>query len=412
MTQTAAELEATDRPVVQVPPHVPADRVFDFDLYYDERIKDDVQLGHMRLHDEAPDIFWTPRNGGRWIVTRFAEATYIMTNPQLFSSVGAYTRPSPPDKVVHLAPLHMDAPDHMRHRLLLLKFLNLTPREVGIWEPIARDLINRLIDGLNGRNACEFRSEIAVPMPIELFLGIMHWDTDRAHDFNRWVDEILASDNLDSIQPAYAQMNKYLTEVIQSRIEKPGDDPITMLLSSDINGQQLTVKRVHEICNLLFVAGLDTVANSMNFIMYHLARHPDIQQRLRANPDMVKTAVEEFLRRYAFVNTPRRVTQDTEVGGVLLKEGDTVICSFAAASNDPRNVPNPETLDLDRKSSPHLAFNTGPHNCAGATLARLELRIFLQEWLRRMPDVRLAPGFVPVTRGGSVMGLKSLDIVW
>jgi len=199
---------------------------------------------------------------------------------------------------------------------------------------------------------------------------------------------------------------------MQSRVEKPGDDPVSLLLASEVNGERLSVKRVHEICNLLFVAGLDTVANAMNFIMYHLAQHPDMQQRLRANPDMATSAVEEFLRRYAFVNTPRRATQDTEVSGVKMKAGDIVVSSFAAASNDPRNVPHPEVLDLDRKSSPHLAFASGPHNCAGATLARLELRIFLQEWVRRMPDVRLAPGFSPHVRGGSVMGLTSLDIVW
>jgi len=409
---TMAEPKQDERPIAPIPAHVPAHLVFDFDMYQDPRIKDDVQKGHMQLHEEAPDIFYSPRNGGYWIVTRFAEATHIMTHPKIFSSMRAFVRPTPPEKVVPLVPVHMDAPDHMRYRMLLLKFLSLTPKEVKQWEPIARDLINELIDGLEGRKACEFRSTIAVPMPVKLFLGILKWDMDRFRDFNRWVDEILGSADLERIQPAYASMNQYLTEMIQSRVDNPGDDPVSMLLASEVNGERLSVKRVHEICNLLFVAGLDTVANAMTFIMYHLAQHPDVQQRLRANPDMAPAAVEEFLRRYAFVNTPRRVTQDTEVSGVLMKEGDTVVCSFAAASNDPRSVPHPEVLDLDRKSSPHLAFATGPHNCAGATLARLELRIFLQEWLRRMPDVRLAPEFVPHTRGGSVMGLTSLGIVW
>jgi cytochrome P450 len=409
---TVAEPNQDERPIAPIPAHVPERLVFDFDIYHDPRIKHDVQKGHMQLHEEAPDIFYSPRNGGYWIVTRFAEATYIMTHPQIFSSMRAFVRPTPPEKVVPLVPIHMDAPEHMRYRLLLLKFLNLTPKEVKKWEPIARELINELIDGLAGHNACEFRSAIAVPMPIKLFLGILHWDLNRFRDFNRWVDEILGSSDIEKIQPAYASMNQYLTEMIQSRVDNPGGDPVSMLLASEVNGERLSPKRVHEICNLLFVAGLDTVANSMTFIMYHLAQHPDIQQRLRANPDMAPAAVEEFLRRYAFVNTPRRVTQDTEVSGVMMKAGDTVVCSFAAASNDPRSVPHPEVLDLDRKSSPHLAFATGPHNCAGATLARLELRIFLQEWLRRMPDVRLAPDFAPQTRGGSVMGLTSLNIVW
>jgi cytochrome P450 len=407
----APQTQHDARPPAPIPAHVPPDRVFDFDIYDDERIAADVQQGHMRLHEEAPDIFYTPRNGGRWIVTRFAEAAYILTHPLIFSSAGAHVRPVPPD-AKPLVPIHMDAPEHMRYRSLLLKFLSLTPKQVKQWEPVARQLINELIDGLEGRNSCEFRSEIAVPMPIKLFLGVMHWDLNRFRDFNRWVDEILGSENLEKVRPAYASMNQYLTQMIQSRVENPGDDPVSMLLASEVNGERLTVERVHEICNLLFVAGLDTVANAINFIMYHLARHPEAQHRLRARPEMATNAVEEFLRRYAFVNTPRRVTQDTEVGGVLMKAGDTVVCSFAAASNDPRHCPHPEQVDLDRKPCGHLAFSTGPHNCAGATLARLELRIFLQEWLRRMPDVRLAPNFVPHTRGGSVMGLTSLEIEW
>jgi cytochrome P450 len=409
---TAAELELQSRPLAPVPAHVPEHLVFDFDIYHDPRIQKDIQQGYMQLHQDAPDIFYSRKNGGYWIVTRFAEATHILTNPKIFSSGRAFVRPTPPEKAVTLVPIHMDAPDHMRYRMPLLKFLALTPKEVKKWEPVARDLINELLDGLQGRHGCEFRSEIAVPMPVKLFLGVLHWDINRFRDFNRWVDEILASQDVQKAQPAYASMNQYLTEMIQSRIDNPGDDPVSMLLASEVNGEKMAVKRVHEICTLLFVAGLDTVANSMTFIMYHLAQYPDVQQRLRANPDLAPAAVEEFLRRYSFVNTPRRVVQDTEVGGVFMKEGDVVVCGFAACSNDPRSVQHPESLDLERKASPHLAFSTGPHNCAGATLARLELRIFLQEWLRRMPDVRLAPGFVPQTRGGSVMGLKSLDITW
>src|SRR5712672_4872730 len=135
-----------DRPLALVPGHVPAHLVYDFDLYRDPRMKDDIHEAHMRLHQEAPDIFWSPRNGGYWICTRFAEATYIMTHPQIFSSARAFVRPTPPEKIVPLVPIHMDAPEHMRYRVLLLKFLSLTPKEVKKWEPVARGLINELID--------------------------------------------------------------------------------------------------------------------------------------------------------------------------------------------------------------------------------------------------------------------------
>jgi cytochrome P450 len=185
-----------------------------------------------------------------------------------------------------------------------------------------------------------------------------------------------------------------------------------MLLASEIDGERLTEKRVLEMCNLLFLAGLDTVTNAMTFMTKHLAENPDQQQRLRDNPDLIPAAVEEFMRSYAFVNVPRRVAADTELNGARLRKGDIIISSLSAASSDDRLVDNPEAVDLDRGKSPHLAFNTGPHNCAGAHMARLELRVFLEEWLKRVPMFAVAPGYKPHARGGPVMALERLDIRW
>jgi cytochrome P450 len=391
------------------PPHVPDDRVFDFDYFHDERLRGDVHRGMMSLHADAPDVFWTPRNGGHWMVTRLADVQRVMTNPALFSNDS-----SPPTEVqatkIPLPPQDMDAPDHMRHRLVLLQFL--APKAVRPLEPIARALVTELIDALQGRDACEFMSAVAVPMPVKLFMSMMGMDLDRYIEFVGWVNDILGADDPMKRQNSFMAMNGYLQELIASRIANPGDDPVSLLLRSEVNGERLSIQRVHEMCNLLFLAGLDTVTNAMTFIMHHLAQHPGTQQFLRDNPDRIAGAVEEFMRRFAFVSVPRRVTQDTQILGVAMKANDLLLCSLTAASNDDRSIDAPAEVDLDRDKSPHVAFNTGPHNCAGAPLARLELRVFLEEWLRRMPDVALPPGFVPHMRGGSVMAMEGLQLIW
>lgn len=406
----AATTDSYRIPPVEPPSHVPAHLIFEFDYFHDERLKSDLQKGYMSLHRDAPDIFWTPYNGGHWMATRFADVTSVGTQPKIFSSVGQGIPPRTEGQSLALPPQDMDAPDHLRHRLLLLKFLS--PKDLKLQEPYVRRLAIELIEGLKGRDSCDFKKEIAVVLPVTVFMTMMQWDLSRLQEFVGWVHDIIGTDDPARRFPAFMAMSKYLSGVIQEKLATPGDDPISILLASEVDGAPITPERVQQMANLLFTAGLDTVTNAMTFTMQYLASNPVMQQRLRANPDQIKDAVEEFLRRFSFVNTQRRVTEDTVLNGVTLKAGDHIMCSLAAASNDDRSVSCPEQVDLDRDKCPHVAFMTGPHNCVGAPLARTEMRVLFEEWLLRMPDVALAPGFEPVTRGGSVMSLERLDIVW
>lgn len=398
----------TFAPVAEIPSHVPEDRIFRFDFFDDPLLGDDLQVAYMQLQEDAPDVFYSPLNGGHWMVTRMADIQTIMTKPQIFSSANAPIRPDQPR--IPLAPQDMDAPDHMRHRLLLLNFM--APREIRKLEPKIREMIVQLIDDLQDRTSCEFKAEVAVPMPVKMFMTMMQWDLSRYREFVHWVDTIMGAKDPGESGASYMAMNQYISEMIDARLAKPGEDPVSLLLRSEINGVPLSRERVHEMCHLLFLAGLDTVTAAMTFIMNHLASHPELQHRLRDHPEQIDGAIEEFMRRFSFVNTTRRVTQDTELSGAKLKAGDRVVCSLAAASNDSRSFACPAQVDIDRPRPNHVAFNTGPHSCIGAPLARLELRIFLQEWLQRMPDVRHAPGFVPEFRGGSTMSIERLDLEW
>jgi cytochrome P450 len=248
-------------------------------------------------------------------------------------------------------------------------------------------------------------------MPVRLFLGIMHFDASRCRELVRWVGIVLSRDH-ERIPEALAAMNAYVESVIEARRARPGDDPVSLLLASEIDGQRISPRLARDMCNLLLFAGLDTVTTAMVFIMRYLAEHPDRQDRLRQRPESIPRAVEEMLRRYSFVTTPRRVTRDLTFNGVQLREGDTIFCDLSAASNDERIFPDPKEVDFDRKGKPHLAFNTGPHACVGAGLARMELKVFLEEWLRRMPNVGLPDDFAPRARGGMIMTLDALPLVW
>jgi cytochrome P450 len=400
-----------DSSMLSTPPsHVPQDRVYEFDLYGDPRIAHDVHRGTAHLLEAAPDIFWTPRNGGHWIATRHAVVTQIMRAPHLFSNVDAAIEPGRPKMGLPLPPMDMDGEDHREHRRLLLPFLS--PRAIKLLQPAMRQVAADAIDRLSGRRSCEFRSEVAVPIPVALFMKLMQFDIDGLDEVLPWVEAIVGGGDRDNIMPALMALSTYLSEIIAQRIARPGDDPISQLLRSTVYGERVSLKRVHEMCGLLFVAGLDTVTTAMTFTVAHLARNPEMQRSLRANRQEIPNAVEELLRRYSFINLPRRITADCELAGVRFLEGETIVCVLAAVANDPAAFPEPDEIDLARKNSPQIAFNIGPHSCVGAALARMELNIFLEEWLTRMPDVGIAPGFVPSTRGGAMMAIEALPLVW
>ena len=392
----------------RIPDHVPAALVYDFDYFADSAKSGDVQAAHAALHDTAPDIFYTPRNGGHWMAIRFADVKAIMTTPEIFSSVKAVAMPS--WLRISLPPQDMDAPEHLRYRLLLLQFL--APKEIRKLEGQIRQLMTELIDRVVDRGHCEFMAEVAVPLPVQTFMGLMHMDLARYSEFVRWANGILGSESPWKRLPHFLRMTRYLKSLIRDRKRNPKDDPVSMLLAAEVHGQKLSDKRVLEVCNLLFLAGLDTVTNAMVFMTRHLASHPQQQQQLRDHPEKIPAAIEEMMRRYSFPNIPRRVVRETKFGQATFLPGDIVISSLAASGTDPRNVDHPLQVDFDRPRSPHFGFNTGPHTCAGSHLARLELRVFLEEWLRRVPPFQIASDWHPHARGGPVMALESLSLTW
>jgi cytochrome P450 len=204
----------------------------------------------------------------------------------------------------------------------------------------------------------------------------------------------------------------FIDDLRELRRREPTDDFMTFVTQADINGRKMTDEEVRAMSILLFAAGLDTVAAALGFDLYYLAQHKDAQELLRAEPNRILLASEEFLRAFPTITPVRTATRDIELNGVLIKQGDLVACPAMTANRDPAEFPNPDMIDLDREENRHVAFAYGPHRCLGSHLARREIVIGLEEWLARIPTFRIKPGTVPITYGGFVFGVEDLILDW
>lgn len=394
-----------------IPSHVSPDRVFDFDLHTDARLDGDPHRGYASLHNDAPDIFYTPRNGGHWVMTRYADIVDAMLQNELFSSACTAVPPPPPEFLLKFPPLEMDEPEHRKYRALINKFLN--PSAVKPLETTARRMAIDLIDAIVAAgSATDYAETYSTRLPVGLWMSLMDMDIARRREFIGWVHIMTGHYGNDERGAVMEKVLAYFRDLVDERERDPGDDPVSFLLASELDGERLSKPMVRDICNLLFTAGLDTVTNALNFMMKHLAENVEDQRMLRADPTLIPDAVEDMMRRFSLVNTGRIVVRDIEFRGVSLKAGEHIMACLPASGLDERRWGCPMKVELGRQTRGHLGFNTGPHNCAGVHLARMELRVSLEEWLSRIPEFRLKPDYAPQVRKGQVLGMDSLELVW
>jgi cytochrome P450 len=394
------------------PAHVDPARVIDFDFHYDRRFDEtgDMHVAMNRLaEEEGRGIYWTPRNGGHWFINDYDLLFDAARDTGLFSSTRLTLPALPEGMEPRVIPVSLDPPEHTAFRLPLMKAF--APAKVKELEPWIRTFADELIDAVIANGRCDFVDAIAEPMPVIIFMKFMGLDTSRMKEFRVWVYDMLTPDDERRVR-ARQRIEAMLLEEIARHRAHPQDDMITRLIDGNVDGRPIADDELLAYCLLLFAAGLDTVANSLAFTMQHLARDPALQQRLRSEPDLIPEAVEEFLRLYAVANIVRVVAKDGEFGGASLRKGDRVLFVLPTGNYDPKRFPDAARFDLDRDDKVHISFNAGPHRCVGSHLARLELTLMLQQWFKRMPIVRLDPDYVPSMRGGQVMALHSLPIVW
>ena len=394
-----------------IPAHVPENLVFPFDLYGlsdDPRLADDTQAGLTFLHRSAPDVFFTPHNGGHWVTTRHDLMREVLMNPDKFSS--AQLGVPKAAKQSTLIPLTLDPPQHTPYRRILMQYF--APKQISRMADDVRARAIALIENVQEREACDFLTEVGMPLPVQVFMDMMGLPPEKFDLFREIVVEWFATPNGDRRQALAASIIGHLREVIDQRRAEPAEDLITALIGESVDGRPLSQDEIESMSFLLFLAGLDTVANAAGFLMSRLARMPELQRKLRDDPALVDPFIDEVLRTSGVVATARLVTKDCTLGEATLAKGDMVLCPLALAGLDDRVNADPLEFRLDRKSPAHLMFATGPHLCVGHFLARLELRILLQEWLRLIPEFSLDSEVPREVRIGSMTAFLQLGIKW
>jgi cytochrome P450 len=329
-------------------------------------------------------------------VVRRKAVEYVFQHPEEFSSAMEAVDLG---QSVPLIPLQVDPPDHRNYRRLLDPIF--APRQMNVLEPDIARLVNERIDGFIDRGQCEFTDELAVPLPSAVFLRLVGLPLSQLDLFLSMKDGILRPSGADldeikaSQQVAARQIEEYFAEVVKERKKSSAerDDILSLFLTSEIDGQRLTVDEIVGICFLFILAGLDTVTDSLECFFAYLAQHPEQRRRIVENPSIIPSTVEELLRWESPVTAvARTATADIELEGCPISKGSSVGISIGAANIDEEALPDSFTVDLQRNPNKHLAFGGGIHRCLGSHLARMELRIALREWHQRIPEYSLASG--------------------
>ena len=214
-----------------------------------------------------------------------------------------------------------------------------------------------------------------------------------ADTFTGWVRDVLEHGHEpERSMPAWNAIAAFFFEALEQRKREPGDDLVSDLLQAEVDGAPVPDVHVLGTLALILVAGVDTTWSSIGSAMWHLATHDDDRRRLVAEPELIPTAIEELLRAYSPVTMARYVVEDTELAGCPIRAGDKVLLSFAAANRDPEAFERPDEVVIDRAVNRHVAFGVGIHRCAGSNLARMELQVAVEQWLKRIPEFRLIDG--------------------
>ena len=392
------------------PDHVPADRVYEYDLFEAPReISSDYQIDIVRrIHREAPDIFWTPLNGGHWVVTRAREIDMCQRDGDLFSMQDVVV-PAGAKPLINI-PLETDGPAHSAYRNVLQPAF--TPAKIMQLERDIRALAIQLIEEFVDRGECEFVSEFSAILPIEIFLQLAELPRSDKADLMIWADASVHPQTLEDRVWGYGQMSAYIDALMAERAEGTGEDVISMIMRGRVFDRDMTHAERHSMILNVLLGGLDTVMATMGVIARFLATHPEHRRQLKDDHSLIPRAIDELMRFYGATGTARVVTRDVEYDGVLFRKDDRVLVQSMFHGQDNRRFDQPEIVDFHRKDVRHATFGQGKHRCIGAMLARLEMRIFIEEWLQRIPDFDVAPDEGAVLERGMVNSVRKLKLVW
>ncbi len=377
---------------------------------------------HFRWMREHAPVYWqedVDAQGGLWGVTRYDDIMFCSKHPEIFCS-GKSSRPEPGSWIPSM--INLDDPLHKRRRNLVNR--GFTPRRVDDHEAGIRQLCKELIDAVSERGECDFVNDVARWVPMVVIgdmLGVAPGDRDM---LLRWSDEMLgggaaAEIEDDAERRAYTrgvvdEYMRYAHDVVSARRQKPTDDLMSVLVSSELGGDRLDDEEILQESLLILIGGDETTRHVMTGGLLELLRNPDQKQRLVDDPSLIPTAVEEMLRWVSPIqNMNRTLTRDHELGGQKLREGERVLLLYPSGNRDERAFERADAFDVGRTPNEHVAFGGfGTHFCLGASLARLELRVLFEELLRRLPDIELAgdDAGLPLRPSNFIVGLEAMPV--
>lgn len=398
-----------DQHSMRVPAHVPPELVVDFDIYNPTSNDEEIFEKWRKLQsgDQAP-LRWTPRNGGHWIAIRSDDISVMFADAGRFSSrsVGIPAGQLP----MRILPIEADPPEHGAYRAIMNPALG--PKRVAELAKRARSLAIELIEGFHGRGHCEFMADFAKHLPIIVFMHLVDLPEQDRMKLLSISEKMHHSPKLEERQQAFLELNRYLDFWIEERRRSPGEDLISRIVNARIDGRAMSEEEIRGYLSTVLFGGLDTVASTLGFVSLFLATHPDHRRQLIAEPTLILRATEELLRRFAVAAPARVATRDFDYKGVSIRSGDSIQLAGLLHNLDERRFSDAMTVDFHREIPAIGTFGFGSHRCPGAVLARTELRIFLEEWLPRIPEFSLTTGERPEYAGGMGVSIVRLPLTW
>ena len=365
------------------------------------------------MRNAAPVVSLERHGQDVTLVAKHDDVLTVLRNPDVFSSGSDAVQIG---QIRPLIPLQIDPPEHAKYRKLIDPLF--APKRIALLEKPVRLLVRQLIDAVVDKGSTNFHSTIAEPLPSTVFLELLGLPVSRVDEFIVLKDGIIRPEGdtpeelLAAVNATGAKIYAVLEEVVDARIQNRGDDFISGFLDSEVDGDTLTREDVIDICYLFFLAGLDTVTASLDCLVAFLAQHPDHRQQLIDDPSLLPSAIEEMLRWETPVTGVARIArEDTELSGCPIAKGTPIAPLLLSANTDERFWDDADTIDFNREINKHLTFGGGVHRCMGSHLARMELRVALEEWHARVPNYRVADG-VELEYSASLRQVENLELVW
>jgi camphor 5-monooxygenase len=398
-----------------IPDHVPGDRVFDVDIFDFVRGDEDYHNALKRYQGpNVPALIWTPRNGGHWIATRAEVIRDILNDPAQFSS-RLVVIPKAAAELWDLIPISLDPPEHGAIREILDKVVN--PRQIRALESRIRDVAIELIEPWVAKGGMDFSSHYAEEFPVRVFMAIMNLPIQDAPMLKHFVTQLFRpigatpAEKAAALRAAIDGFYEYCGKALDARTLH-GIDGVSLVANSFVDGHEIKRQTAISLITNLLIGGLDTVAGFLGFAMLFLARNPEQTKELVEKPEKIPGSVEELFRRFGLASPSRVVRHDLEYKGTLLKEGDMIHVPTAMSGLDDALNVDPMRVEFSRPRPLHFSFGVGHHRCPGQHLARTEITVTLQEWLKRIPEFRVVESSKPKYRTGMINTVEGIQFEW